>query len=125
MKQIVAYAVVRRIYYPGWEVVGVVSENRWRVYGSTANGGTTNRAKRDVLARFATEAQADAAVLHVQEVYAAHKDRVDAADRALKASHTARTDAVAAAFAQCLAMGAPKAAPVSGDVQAPACNMPA
>lgn len=93
MKTPIAFAVVDKLYLgAGFTVLAITSENRSRVFGREGDRAT-NRAHRQVHARYATEAEADAAVLRANEADAAHRPLVKAAERALRAAQDARDQA--------------------------------
>ncbi len=119
MKKPIAYAVVRKLYYGAgsFTTMAITSENRSRVFGREEGDRTTNRARRDVLARYDTQDEATAAVLRANEARSAHTPLVKAAERALAAAQDARTAAELSAVQ-------PPAAPPVGAPASRACDMP-
>lgn len=108
MKPAIAFAVVRRVYQPGWEVLTITSENRYRVFGRDGFDRPTNRALRDILARFETFIGAQGGAMVAQETWNAHESAVNDAARALKRAHSAREQAVQDALAAAAARSAAK-----------------
>jgi hypothetical protein len=80
-KPIIAYAVVRAAHSSGIEIIGVTSERGRRVYGRDKDDAPTNRAERDVLARYATLPEAGEALRRVDVVRVAMAPAVDDARR--------------------------------------------
>ena len=132
MKAAIAFAVVRRVYRSGWEVLSITTENRHRVFGRDGDQRTTNRATRDILARFDTEAEAIAAAMAAQEAWNGQARAVSDAEKALGRAKADREEAVMLALAAAATRARLQAeqspvqtvAPSHGRTSA-ACDMPA
>lgn len=118
MKPPIAFAVVQSLYRTGFGIMAITSENRHRVFGrDVSDDRQTNRAFRDVLARYPTQLEAEAAMLRANEAEAAHYPLVKAARRALEAAERTLRDA------RLVAVQPPGTAPVSSPASR-ACDMP-
>lgn len=132
MKAAIAFAVVRRVYRSGWEVLSITTENRHRVFGRDGDQRTTNRATRDILARFDREDEATAAAIGAQEAWNAHAALVADADKCAARARANREDAVLAALVAAATRARLKAEQSPVQTAAPshsrtsdACDMPA
>ena len=92
MKPAISYGLVRSVYRAGWQIIAITSTVGRRVYGRDQFGNPTNRATRDLIAQFPTEADCQNALARIQASDEIHAPIIKAVEKAVRDALLAARD---------------------------------